>query len=507
MRPLANISIPYKASIREICAAMKQALGSGAVGAALGFPYLSHEPLMDCGGPVEPSSFFLSEVYPSVLLDDCESSTHLASEVRQTLADFPGKQSNKHCSFSREEYTAVMGEALQTWPIFKAYTPQCIDIMSRICYRARDMLHKKALRISSVVGMSSEPQASADSVGPKASPVYGGHCFNVGRFFHPDGRVDSFLLEGTAPMQEIHVESLGNAIRLNVKVLSTPSPGAQPTWATQSMLFHEYLTLLGRTVCHLTQVINTPNGGIQPGGGVPVACTAVTRGWLSSTVFSPSLKSDRGVPMNFYHRVIYTGMGKDVGGIEGCLPVEQDTAPACDGFIAGCHPYSLSDMDLRGLDVSVPEDTLLLMRDVMNEAHPPLADHTVFRRLSDLWGECNPLVTVNNSMPPQRLKGCEYVRIACMETPAIPELCYPICQIKARVTDLANEINASRADTDHAYFVCQRSQDGSLKKEGTGCHLFVDVPVKSCTPTIVHSLRSALKRLDFPGYIPMGDEI
>ena len=211
--------------------------------------------------------------------------------------------------------------------------------------------------------------------------------------------------------------------------------------------------------------------------------------------------------MNFYHRVVYTGMSKDTGGIQGCLPVEQDSGTGCSGFIAGCHPYSLSDIDLRGLDVTVPEPTLELMRNVMNEAHPPLVDHSVIRRLSDLWGACQPLVSVNASVHPNRLKGCEYVRVACMETPAIPEFCAPICQIKTQVCELANQINKAKPDTDHAYFTWTTRPDGGMKQEGTGCHLFVDVPVRACPPTIIHSLRSALKRLDYPGYIPIGDEI
>lgn len=486
---------------------MKQAVGSGEMGALMGSPYLSHEPLVDCGAPAEPTSFFMTEVTPSVLEDDCESSTHLATEMRQTLVDFPANTRDRHCPIT--EYTAALAAALREWPVFASYTPRCVDLMSRICHRGTEMLKDKSLRISCVVGMSSEPQASADSIVKTAPPVYGGHCFNVGRYFHQNGSVDCFLLEGTAPMDEFHVESLGNAVRIPVQVmLPNNTTGSPPTWSTQVMMFHDYLTLLGRTVCRLTQVINTPNGGGRSGNsGIPVEHISTTRGWLSSTVFSPSLKSDRGVQMNFYHRIVYTGMSKDIAGVQGCLPVEQNIGSGQEGFIAGCHPYSLNDMDLQGLDVAIPGPTLDLMRDVMNEAHPPLVDHAVFRRLSALWGECSPLVSVNVSAHPNRLKGCDYMRIACMETPAIPELCGPICMIKTQVCQLANEINRAKPNTDHAYFVWSQGSDNCMKKEGTGCHLFVDVPVRACPPTIIHSLRSALKRLNYPGYIPIGDEI
>jgi hypothetical protein len=270
---------------------------------------------------------------------------------------------------------------------------------------------------------------------------------------------------------------------------------------TKTVLLHEYLSLLGRTVCRLTQVINAPNGGVS-GGGIPPSRAPVMRGWLSSTLFSPSLQSDRSVPMGFYHRVIYTGMAKG-GDIMGCLPVEAD---AGTGFVAGCHPYSLSSMDLKGLDVTIQTDKFQLMSDIMNEAHPPMVDHAVLQRVSELWAECSPLSTLNAGHPSRTLSGCEYVRVACMETPAIPEFGDFICHIKAQVCELANTINLSRPDSDHAFFVCPRTAQGALKREGTGCHIFIDVPVRPCVSTIVHSLRSALKRLQYPGYVPTGDE-
>lgn len=491
VRPLTRLNIPKKATIREVCAIMGRAGSDHSVGGALGSPFLSHEPLVDCGAPEEPRCFLLSDVYLNLLMDDCESSTGLATLMRQSAMDIP-------CA------AKALGEALSTWPVFKAYTPRCVDLMSKICNRARKMLEDGVLKISSVVGMSSDPQASAAAMGQKQVEVYGGHCFNVGRVFLEGGGVHCFLLEGTAAMDNMHVESLAKAIRLPVKVTSGPG-GAS---AVQLMLFHDYLSLLGRTVTKLTQVINTPNGGRAMGGGVPSTDMQglETRGWLSCTLFSPSLNSDREVPMGFYHRVVYTGMGKDAD-IRGCLPVEQDVQGDGSGFIAGCHPYSLSDVDLKGLDVHIPPDKFQLMRDIMNEAHPPLVDHSVLKRLSDMWGECSPLSSMNTTFPLRRLQGCEYVRVACMESPAVPEFCEPICRIKAEIADLANKINLERPDSDHAYLFCPRTQQGELKKEGTGCHLFIDVPVRACAPTIVHSLRSALKRLDFPGYVPVGDEM
>ena len=90
------------------------------------------------------------------------------------------------------------------------------------------------------------------------------------------------------------------------------------------------------------------------------------------------------------------------------------------------------------------------------------------------------------------------MRVASMETPAIPEFVDPICRMKSLVCDLTNEINMACADSDGAFIQCTR--------EGTGCHLFIDVPVRACAPTIIHSMRVALKRLNYPGYVPVGDE-
>lgn len=491
MRPLTRLDLPAKATIRDLCNVMARAAKDHNIGGSLGSTYLTHESLVQCGSPEEPSSTLLSDVGLSILLDDCESSTELATLMRLAAMTIP-------------TVAAELGDMLHTWTAFKAYTPSCVDVMSRICNRARAMLENGELKISSVVGMSSEPQAGIVVAGQKpVEESYGGHCFNVGRVFLEGGGVRCFLLEGTAAMDEMHVDSFTKGVRVPVTV-TNPS-GSGPT--VQPMLFHDYLSLLARSVTKLTQVINKPIGGRASSGGIPLADMGglETRGWLSCTLFSPSLHSGRDVPMGFYHRLVYTGMGKDAD-VRGCLPVEQDATGDGTSFIAGCHPYSLSDVDLKGLDVCVPSEKFQLMRDIMNEAHPPLVDHSVFQRLSEMWGECSPLSTLNGSMPLRRLKGVDYLRVACMESPAVPEFCEPICRIKAEVADLANKINLARPDSDHAYFVCSRTAKGGLKKEGTGCHLFIDVPVRSAAPTIVHSLRSALKRLDFPGYVPIGDE-
>jgi hypothetical protein len=304
-------------------------------------------------------------------------------------------------------------------------------------------------------------------------------------------------LEGTAPLDQIHIPSKENAIKIRLKMCV--KPGVANGFEMRDVLFHEYLNVLSQTVAALTQVINSPFGGRHFGTGIPSSGGFAMRGWISNGVFTPSLDSDPAVNMAFYHRVVYSGLrsGADV---KGCLPVEPLESGGGTGFLAGCHPFSLSSMDLKGLSIPVKEDRFNLIAEVMNEAHPPLVDHFVLRRLSDLWAPCTKLSDVNADVATRRQQGVSYVRVACMETPAIPEFADGICIIKNLVCDLANQINSSRPDSDGAFFVSCR------EKTGTGCHIFVEVPAKEHSPTIVNSLRLALMRLDFPGYLPIGDE-
>lgn len=486
------------------------------VGGRLGAPYLTHEPLVECGAPSRPSQFHLSHVQPSILTDDCESSTELAVVMRNTLRTFPydgaSMSGGLAAGWDQGVGSVLLYETLRTWPLFKAFTPECYNLMSQICKRGAAMLNSGALQICTTVGMATNASAGEEESG---TANYCGHCFNVGRVFarppsalvsdHAGAPASSsqasdvycFLLEGTAPMDEIHVPSLANAIKIPVKVWREPDSagGVSSGFDIKQVLFHEYLALLSRSVACLTQIINAPNGGHATGGGIPASMGMTLRGWMAGHTFCPSLHSDPAVYMGFYHRVMCTGLGTGTD-VRGSVPVE----PSKDEqkFIAGCHPYALSNMDLRGLDVSVSPDKYELMRSIMNEAHPPLVDPAVFRRLADLWAPCAALSSVNTSMPNRRLAGVPYVRVACMETPAIPEFVGPICRIKAQVCDLTNEINLARPDSDGASIQC--------RQEGTGCHLLIDVPARACSPTIIHSMRSALKRLNFPGYVPVGDE-
>ena len=504
IRPLANLFIPNNASIPEMCEIMHRAMGDTGLGGKLGAPYLTHEPLVECGAPVQPSQFRLSHVVPAALLDDCESSTEFAVLARNTVRDFPYEDASISghlgAGWDKGVGSVRLYEALREWPLFKSFTPECYNLMSQICKRGAAMLKSGELQICTTVGMATNASAGEEESG-KAE--YCGHCFNVGRVYTgasnggataADKGVYCFLLEGTAPMDEFHVPSLANAVHIPVKIWN--EGGVSSGFETKQVLFHEYLALLSRSVACLTQIINAPYGGHASSGGIPATSGMTLHGWLAGHTFCPSLHSDPSVHMGFYHRVMCTGLGAGVD-VRGSVPVERSTKDN-DKFIAGCHPYGLSSMDLRSLDVFASPDKYELMKDIMNEAHPPLVDPAVLRRLSDLWTPCKPFSSVNTSMPHRRLKDVAYVRVASMETPAIPEFVDPICRMKSLVCDLTNEINMACADSDGAFIQCTR--------EGTGCHLFIDVPVRACAPTIIHSMRVALKRLNYPGYVPVGDE-
>lgn len=480
---------------------MHKAMTDQGIGGRLGAPYLTHESLIECGAPSRPPQFHLTSMLLSMLADDCESSTELAVLARNTLRDFaydsPVVSGRLGGGPGPGVGSMALYETLSSWPLFQSFTPNCYRLMSQICMRGAEMLKSGTLQICTTVGMATNASAGEEEQG---NAEYCGHCFNVGRVFtqatgtgHQNDGVYCFLLEGTAPMDEFHVPSLTHALKVPVKVWREPGQGNG--FDVKSVLFHEYLALLSRSVACLTQIINSPNGGHSVGGGIPPTSGMTLHGWLAGHTFSPSLHSDPAVRMGFYHRVMCTGLSNS-SDVKGSVPVEQ--AKDAPKYIAGCHPYSLSNLDLRGLDVAVSSDTLQLTTAIMNEAHPPLVDHAVFKRLSDLWAPCASLASVNAHHPNRRLTGTPYVRVACMETPAIPEFVEPICRIKALVCDLTNRINLSRKDSDGACIQCRR--------EGTGCHVFIDVPVKEGAPTIIHSLRSALKHLDYPGYVPVGDE-
>jgi hypothetical protein len=211
--------------------------------------------------------------------------------------------------------------------------------------------------------------------------------------------------------------------------------------------------------------------------------------------------------LEFYNRVMYMGWtcpgktGADGRVLEtpGCMPVQE--AVGAQGLLTGCHPYKLNDCMLRAIGAGVAQDRSSVMGAIMNEATPPMVDHAVLKRLSSFWGQCTPLCDLNVKACAMRQPGVEYVRVACMETPGIPELIPLMCRAKSDVFRLANEINQQQPGSDGAIFLFGEEN----MRFATGCHCLIDVPQRSGCSTVVNSLRQALFRLGWPGYVPMGD--
>jgi hypothetical protein len=509
VRPLAPIAIPNKPSIKDLQNIMENSARSMCIGSG----GLTHSHLMaDVGGPVEDFKGVLTECLTHILGDDCESSAFLATLARMTVLSMPD------CP---EKLRAI----LSTWPVFKEFTPKCFALMSQICNRGANMLRSGILQITTAVGLATG--ASASDVKKKTAD-YNGHCFNVGKITTsaPSGicglndaedmggtgtaGVKCFLLEGTASMTE--ERCLRDSVQVPVKLWH--HPGQTAGFETRVLELGQYWTMLGQAVSSLTQVINSPNGGRLTGGGWPMQGPPVT-GWVTSQIVCNSLDSDPSSYLEFYNRVMYTGWECIQEG-RGCMPVEEThqgagvsdepgpiantTNNSASGYVLGCHPYDLNNAALRAVNATVPQERYELMSAIMNEATPPLVDHSVLKKLSEYWAPCQALIDINTKAAARREPGVEYVRISCMETPCIPEFAPIICISKHVIAEDTNEINLARPDSDGVIVTCEP------KQVGTGCHLHLDCPRGTRVPTVIHSLRTALKKRNWPGYIIVGDE-
>lgn len=490
MRELARLKIPRDATIKDYHAVIQTSVRDMCVGSSA-----VHTHLNLSGEEEEEMISSLTAFFRGILLDDCESTAELAVLCRQTLLEMP-------------DNAAGLMKKLMQWPsLFKNFTPQCYSLLSQLCNRGVAMLRSGMLQITTGVGLATSAAASGDG-NPAPSQTYNGHCFNIGRVTSnaPSGvcapvtdspassvvpGVSCFLLEGTAAMDEFRVD--GNHIKVPLHLWNEKSG----EFTTQVVGFLQYLTVLGEGVAGLLQVCNYANGGMGsvPGRGWPVEGPPVT-GWVSSNIFTNSLDSDRSEPLSFYNRVMYTGFECVQDGL-GCMPIQEKVIGDNTFFVTGCHPYDLNDVSLRALNATIPTERRGIMEAIMNEATPPMVDHSVLKRLSEYWAPCNPLVTVNVDSARKRLPGVKYFRVACMETMGVPEFTSIMCHSKADVCELANEINDRCPQSDGARFVCDRNGTG------TGCHVFIDVPYREIVPTIAHSLREALQQKGWPGYLPL----
>jgi hypothetical protein len=513
VRKLSPIALPANPTMAEIYSAVERSLQQMSVGTHCGSARTEYLGLEESATTRPHATPLLANVNVSLLRDDCESSGGLATEARMTLLDAPK---------TPDGLRAAIGD----WPMFKAYTPRCYDVNSRLVNRAVGMLTDGGLKIAVAVGLASGASASDEKNSTDSD--YSGHCFNVacvttgakpskGKGFDMDDFVfplnDEWteagtqsagpqlrfaIMEGTAPTNSYRVTP--NSPQIVANMFSTRDGHTHPV--TKVMPFTQYVSNLAQAVNELTRVINAPNGGRKPGGGWPLKAPPVT-GWASSELLMNSLDSTRDSYLEFYNRIIFMGW-KCKPDASGCMPVETCRQPAGPDtqqggmqFLTGCHPYELNNQHLQAIDALVPSEHQAVMDAIVNEAHPPLVDESVLKRIADYWAPCSPLADVNADRHTFLDPSLKYVRVACMESPGIPELVPAVCLAKHMVFQLADKINRERPDSDGVRFV------SSPKPVGTGFHGFLEVPDRSHTPTAPDSVRKACVLLDYPGYTPL----
>jgi hypothetical protein len=455
----------------------------------------------------------LSDVNCSLVMDDCESTAELATMIKMALMDSPDTPEG-------------LRRAIGDWPMFREFTGACYAKLSAIVNRGVEMLRSGALKITTAVGLATSAAASDEK--SQAAAEFSGHCFNIScvttgkkrergfdfdNFVIPIGdaeepaeppRLHFAIMEGTAATSALRVTPSSPQI---LATLFSRESGEQ---VTKVMSFNQYASGLAQAVNELTRVINAPNGGRQAGGGWPLRAPPVT-GWTSSELLMNSLDSSRDSYLEFYNRIIFMGW-KCNPAASGCMPVEvQHRAQAASSstqqqptILSGCHPYDLNNQLLQAIDAFVPSEHKDTMDAIMNEAHPPIVDEAVLRRISEYWAPCSPFADLNSERQGLLTPGVEYVRVACMESPGIPELVPAICMAKHAAFELADKINRERPDSDGVRFVS--GNRGAPRPEGTGFHGFLEIPVRSSIPTALSSLRRALVLLHWPGYVPTGHE-
>ena len=483
MRDLAPIALPAKCTLKELHTIMAEAALTKA----------------GEGGH--------AHVNRGLLRDDCESSAQLAVLARLSLLE-GGMQ-----LLGLEEEAALptmkkgdatlesrLRELLSGWGVFNQWTPKCYTLMGRILQRGAAMLHSGRLKVTTGVGLATSASASDLE---KHTATFNGHCFNIGCVDpgQAGAALRFFLLEGTT------ATLCFPATQATPKILVLLYDPMSQEHRSEVMGFHEFCNALGQCINELTRVINNPHGEMAqyPGGGWPIAGAPV-EGWLGSTMVMNSLDSDRSTYLQFYHRIMYMGW-QAVADASGCMPVESRLSVGASSsssrggggggvtFVTGCHPYDLNNTKLQAINALVPNEKREKMRAIMDEAHPPLASEPVLRRVADFWAPCSAFVDVNakERFLPRDPAVRDYVRIACMESPAIPELVPIVCRAKHAAFRLADKINSERPDSDGIRFI---SED---RPEGTGFHGFIRIPCKSFTPTAIDSMRKALKQLGWPG--------
>lgn len=438
--------------------------------------------------PCNPcSQGVLPDVCLSLACDDCESASLAARQAKQAIMRFHARvsglsaQSDGSGKLSGETLTAAIKRECEDWHVFKQFSDVSWKLMSQFVDRLGSMLRQEHLRIMTGVGLATNASA-AEEESNKAE--YCGHCFNVGCFKSPGmAKGVPFLLEGTAAMYAIHVDE--KTPRVSVALIDPNT--AESTGQIRVMDMPSFLSALSGTLMMLTTVINCPNGGVVGEVGWPMEAGVEVRGWLGKTNVTPALTSAEGTHLPFYNRIMYMGWPCTTDG-HGCMPVEEH---AESGITAGCHPFSLTQLDLKGVDAALAPEAVRLMTDVMAEAVPPQVSVEALREVANRWIKCRPLEVVNREVSLVRQAGVTYNRVVCMESPCAPEYLSIIHEAKSRLVDETNRINDARSDGDGIrLYALLEGMDSLL------CADVRDQEIKRLT--VVESLKQAMTNIAWP---------
>jgi hypothetical protein len=409
----------------------------------------------------------LQDMYLHFGLDDCESSALTAQNMKQTSLHLHRVLG----SATGDARWQRLKQLCQGWKIFKAFTDKSWQAMAQYLDRGNAMLAANQLRVMNTTGLSSNAKAS--DVGVAAN--YCGHCFNICTVKTPSmAKMHVGILEGTSHLYSLPVTRTSPRVTVHDREKGTESVMDMP----------EFLTNLCSFLMRSTLVINSPNGDVPRDfkGGWPL--DVKISGWLARTMVMCTLDSDPNTPLSFYNRVMYVNWPCTTVG-QGCMPVTEGERGS-DELVAGCHPFRLVNTDLRGVNAALDEAALRRMKDVMDEATPPMVRESVVQELASMWIPCRPLETINAEARDGRFN-----RVSFMESPCAPEYLSIIFEAKRRLAEEVNRINGAKSNSDgircHALL------------EGLSATICADVPDRDIPElTIVASMKTALSNIGYP---------
>lgn len=352
--------------------------------------------------------------------------------------------------------------------LFAEWTPECWKQMEAILLDGQRLIRSGRLTVSNCVGLARS--AAANGSDSSSSDVVGGHDYNIGTYYHEDGSTYCFIMEGTAALRQIKLDSDSQGIRLCVKAQDGQTKTTKDYDAASG------LTLIANYFGVMTQIINTPLGHSIGGRGWEMEGQAVT-GFQSSELSFPTLDSPESFPIRFYDKGIYMGMSNDSRYV-GVLLLESESQE----LKAGCMLRGLSKEGTQGVGVAVPLDMNSLMQKIMEEASPPSVSKEVFNTVMTRWQACGPLSTLNQ----EDVDVKDYYVVSTMECPSAPDDVDVMMEAKSRVAEAYNAI----------------SQDGSfirVRAMGTGVHMTIYIPKQTKdTLDFAHTLLKALEKAEWP---------